>query len=59
MNKYTIKIENESTQCCEEMVVEKLTFPEAAMAAYNKRSKLGYTWKVISIQKQKKEKENV
>lgn len=56
MNKYTIKIENEQDGLRKERVVEKLTFPEAAMEAYNTRSKLGYAWKIVSICKNEKEK---
>ena len=59
MNNYTIKIHNEKEGIWEERVVEKLTFPEAAAAAYNTRSKLGYAWKIVSICKNEKEKENV
>jgi len=59
VNNYTIKIHNEKEDLWKERVVEKLTFPEAAMEAYNTRSKLGYAWKVVSICKNEKEKENV
>jgi len=59
MNSYTVKIHNEKEDLWDERVVEKLTFSEAAMEAYNTRSKLGYAWKIVSICKNEKEKENV
>ena len=59
MNNYVIKIHNEEDDLWEEREVERLTFPEAAMEAYNTRSKLGYSWKIVSICKNTKEKENV
>lgn len=56
MNSYTIKIHNKKEDLWDEKIVEKLTFPEAAMEAYNTRSKLGYAWKIVSICKNEKEK---
>ena len=56
MNSYTIKIHNKKEDLWDEKIVENLTFPEAAMAAYNTRSKLGYAWKIVSICKNEKEK---
>jgi hypothetical protein len=57
MNHYTIKIHNEKEDLWDERVVERLTFPEAAMEAYTARSKLGYAWKVVSIYKNEKKGE--
>jgi hypothetical protein len=60
VNNYTIIIHNEKEDIWEKRVVKKLTFPEAAMSAYNTRCRLGYAWKIISIcKKDEKEKENV
>jgi len=59
MNSYKIKIHNKREDLWEERVVEKLSFPEAVMEAYNTRSKLGYAWKIVSICKNEKESENV
>ena len=56
MNKYTIRMENKQESLWDERVVEKLTFPEATMEAYNTRSKLGYAWEIVSICKNEKEK---
>lgn len=59
MNHYTIKIYNKDEGLWDERKIEKLTFPEAAMSAYNARCVLGYAWEIISICKDEKEKENV
>lgn len=59
MNYYKIKIYNEEEDAWKERLVEKLSFPEAVMVANNLRTKLGYSWKIISISKDEKGSENV
>ena len=52
MNIYRIVLLEESTEKTHIRNVEKLTFAEAAQVAYIVKNKLGYSWKIVSINKQ-------
>lgn len=51
MNNYRIVLIEENTEKVHVRNIEKLSFAEAAQAAYIIRSKLGYSWKITSISK--------
>ena len=51
MNSYRIVLIEEGTEKTHVKNVEKLSFAEAAQAAYLTRSKLGFLWKITSINK--------
>ena len=52
MNLYKILLRNKEDNQKKEKLVEKMTFPEAAMAANLIRIDLGFHWEITSIAKQ-------
>ena len=58
MNFYTITLHNKKQNLWKKEVIQKHTFPEAAMAANNTRNYLGFDWEITSIFKKIKEEKN-
>jgi len=51
MREFEIVMRDETTKQFARIVVQKLTFPEAARAAYRMRCKKGFSWAIESIVK--------
>ena len=49
MNSYQIILKNKASNQVKTKTVNKLCFAEAAQEAYLARNKLGYSWKITSI----------
>lgn len=52
MNSYRIKLTDKQQKNKKTILIEVLSFPEAASHAYQARSQLGHEWEIVSIKKQ-------
>lgn len=54
MENYKITLKEDGTGIVKEVVVRKLSFPEAVHEAYSLKNKLGHSWKITNINKKEK-----